>query len=318
MRALRSVASAALSILLLGTSAPGLAAENPSSKDHPWTFNSKFFPREVIVLPGVFSPSEAESLVLPFMKENAKLFQGKRVLEIGTGSGVISTYAALLGATKVVGTDIADNAVESLRTNAKRFGVSEVVEARIVPPSDLSAYSVLAPDEQFDVIISNPPYSLDLDATENSAVIDKGDLGFSIVQGLPQHLAPDGTAVLYYGSLFYHLAMVKYARHSGWEVKHHRPWRLYAWEVVPLFNTYLARFLKKEGLPQDAFEFDLDEPHTVQWLEVHDLGREPRRPLLPGNGTTDYSGMMVLRRPAEGVKPAVPTRAPAAASTAAP
>jgi predicted RNA methylase len=298
-----------LPVLCTAISQRGLAADNPSSKDHRWTFKSRFFDQEVVVLPGVFSPFEAEMMMLPFMKENAALFRGKRVLEIGTGSGVISVYAAKLGATKVVATDIAENALGSLRENAQRFGVSEIVEGRLVPLTDLSAYSVIRPDEQFDVIISNPPYSLDLDATENSAVVDKGDLGFSIVQGLEKHLAPEGTAVLYYGSLFYHLAMVKYARHGGYEVTHHRPWRLYAWEVEPLFNTYLARFLQKEGLPADAFRFDLDEPHTVQWLEVHALGREPRKPLLPGNGQTDYSGMMVLRRPAPGTSPASPTPA---------
>src|SRR5262245_1022952 len=105
--------------------AAATAAENPSSKDHPWTFNSAHLGKDVVVLPGVFSPFEAEMMMLPFMKENAKLFSGKRVLEIGTGSGIISVYAGVLGAAKVVGTDIAENAVKSLEQNAKRFGLTQ-------------------------------------------------------------------------------------------------------------------------------------------------------------------------------------------------
>jgi predicted RNA methylase len=294
--------SFALSTLLLfATQAAlprGAVAENPSSRDHTWTFKSDYLDRDVVVLPGVFSPVEANLEMLPFMKENAGLFRGKRVLEIGTGSGIISVYAGVLGAKQVVGTDIAGNAIASLEQNAKRFGLKNV-EARLVPPSDMSAYSVIKPDEKFDVIISNPPYSLDLDATENSAVVDTGDLGFSIVRGFERHLADGGTAILYYGSLFYHLAMVKFARSSGYEVTHHRPWRLYGWEMEPLFNSYLARLLQSEKLPRDAFRFDLDEPYTIQWMEVSPFGREPRRPLLPGNSRRDYAGMMVIRRPAK-------------------
>jgi SAM-dependent methyltransferase len=278
-------------------------AENPSSRDHTWTYKSSYLDKDIVVLPGVFSPFEAEVQMLPFMSENQGLFRGKRVLEIGTGSGIISVYAAVLGAKKVVGTDIAENAVASLEQNAKRFGVAKRVKARLVPPTDMSAYSVIEPDEEFDVIISNPPYSLDLDATENSAVVDTGDLGFSIVRGFKEHLAPEGTAILYYGSLFYHLAMVKFARYSGYEVAHHRPWRLYAWEAGPLFNTYLGRLLQSEDLPRDAFRFDLEEPDTVQWLEVNKHGRERRAPLLPGNSRRAYAGMIVVRRPGAAAEP---------------
>ncbi|MBM4267737.1 MAG: methyltransferase [Deltaproteobacteria bacterium] len=252
--------------------------------------------------------------MLPFLEENAELFRGKRVLEIGTGSGIISVYAAVLGASKVVATDIDPNAIESLRRNAERFGKSDVVEGRLVPESDISAYSVIQPGEQFDIIVSNPPYSLDLDATENSPVIDTGDLGFSIVRGLDEHLAPGGTAMLFYASLFYHLTMVKYAEHEGWDVANHRPWMLFAWEVEPLFNTYLRRLLAREGVKADDMKFDNLEPHTIQHLRVDPMGREKRKPLLPGNSDKDYPGMMVLRRGAGGADAAKPTPAAEPAS----
>ncbi len=145
---------------------------------------SCFLEEGILGRPGIFDPGEAERFVLPFMAENAERFAGRRVLEIGTGSGVIGLYAARLGASAVVATDIDPLAIEVARLNAERLGVASVMDVRLVPPEDLSAYSVIRPEEKFDVIISNPPYSLDYAAEENSPVVDRGDLGLSIILGL--------------------------------------------------------------------------------------------------------------------------------------
>lgn len=250
---------------------------------------------EVVVLPGVFHPIEAEILVLPFMKENAKLFAGKRVLEIGSGSGVVSVYAAKLGAKHVVSTDISEQAVATTKLNAERFGVGDVVEPRLVPASDVSAYSVIKPDEQFDVIISNPPYSLDLDAPKNDAVTDTGDLGFSIVRGLDQHLAPDGKVILLYGSMFYHLTMVKFGRYQGYEVRYHRPLGLTEWESEALFNSYLGRLLAREKVDPKAFRFSNHDPGIIAGT-FGDPKDKHVKPLFPGNSNRYYPGMMVMER----------------------
>lgn len=276
-----------------GTSAIGTASVET-------TVHSAHLGGELTVLPGVFHPVEAELLVLPFMKENRERFAGKRVLEIGSGSGIVSVYAAKLGATKVVATDVNERAVETTKRNAAKFAVAAVVEPRLVPRSDMSAYSVIAPDETFDMIVSNPPYSLDLDAPTNDAVTDTGDLGFSIVRGLQTHLAPGGAAVLLYGSLFYHLAMVKFARYCGYEVRHHRPRGLTEWEAETLFNHYLARLLEREKVPRGAFRFDRTEPGTVQGIGFLSRGRVT--PLFPGNSEKYYPGMIVIERKSSGAK----------------
>ena len=52
---------------------------------------------------------------------------GDRVLDVGTGSGVLATAAALLGASAVDGVDIEPVAVRSARENAERNGVGAVV-----------------------------------------------------------------------------------------------------------------------------------------------------------------------------------------------
>jgi release factor glutamine methyltransferase len=218
-----------------------------------------FFEKKIIVLPGVFEPEEAQYLVLPLMAANAELFRNKRVLEIGTGSGVVGIYAAKLGASAVVVTDINENAIASAKLNAERLGVASLIDQRLVSGTDTTAYAVIQANEVFDVIISNPPYSLDLDATSNNAVTDQGDLGFSIVDGLKEHLSSDGVAALFYDSFFYHLVMVKYAEHLGYAVESRRPTIMTAWATETLLNSYLARLLEHRGLSPDTFRFDRDK-----------------------------------------------------------
>lgn len=259
-------------------------------------FRSAFFDgAELVVLPGVFEPTEAEEGVLPFMRANRERFEGRSVLEIGTGTGIIGAYAARLGAARVVATDISEAAIENASRNAERLGFGDVIELRLVPQTDPSAYSVIGPGETFDVIVSNPPYSLDLAADENSAVTDRGDLGFSIVRGLDAHLKPGGVAMLLYGSLFYHQVMVKFARHSGFVVRDHTPFFLSLLEAETLFNAYLARLLEHEGLEPDALRFDVEQDASLSRIRV---AKTPAAPpaLLPGNPPRWYHGMIVIQR----------------------
>jgi SAM-dependent methyltransferase len=261
-------------------------------------FSSKHLGGEVVVLPGVFHPIEAEVRMLGYMKENADRFAGKRVLEIGTGSGIVSVYAAKLGAKKVVATDIDPQAIKTAQLNAEKFGVGSIVEARLVPLSDMSAYSVIKDGETFDTIISNPPYTLDLDAKNNDPLFDTGDLGFSIIRGLDKRLAPGGKAILLYATMFYHLAMVKFAEHSGFEVRYHQPSGLTGYESQILFNSYLARLLAREKVDPTAFRFT-NQPGP--------LNANPKK-AVNSLGASAPTGMMVIERklPVEGAAPSAP------------
>jgi len=219
-------------------------------------YESPVLGESIFVERGVFWPVEAEGAVAPFMRAHPELFRGKRVLEIGGGAGLIGLYAAKLGAERVVVTDISRPAIRTIRRNARDLGFESVVEARLVAGPDTSAYAVMKPGETFDTIISNPPYSLDLDAAGNTAVVDTGDLGVSIIRQLDERLAPGGTAVLLYQSLFYHQFIIKFARHLGFEVEHDHPATMLPWQIEALFNSYLQKLLTREEIPTDAFVFD--------------------------------------------------------------
>ena len=77
---------------------------------------------------------------------------GKKVADVGTGSGILALAAARAGATSVVAIDINPNAAESAAQNAYVNGLGGRVMA---VGSDL--LSGLAPTAKFDVILSSPP-----------------------------------------------------------------------------------------------------------------------------------------------------------------
>jgi release factor glutamine methyltransferase len=77
---------------------------------------------------------------------------GKRVADVGTGSGILALAAARAGAASVVAIDINPNAAGAAAENAHANGFSKRVTA--VASNLLSA---LAPRPLFDVILSSPP-----------------------------------------------------------------------------------------------------------------------------------------------------------------
>jgi release factor glutamine methyltransferase len=77
---------------------------------------------------------------------------GKRVLDVGTGSGILALAAARAGAEAVIAADINPNAALSAAENARANGVGDRVGGLC---SNL--LSALAPRPLFDVILSSPP-----------------------------------------------------------------------------------------------------------------------------------------------------------------
>jgi len=96
--------------------------------------------------------------------------EGKSVLDVGTGSGILAIAAAKRGASPVVAVDVDPLAVEAARENADRNGVA-------IPVGSGSAADVPG---RFDFVIANIV----------SAVLQQ------IASDLVARLAPRGTLVL--------------------------------------------------------------------------------------------------------------------------
>jgi methylase of polypeptide subunit release factors len=78
--------------------------------------------------------------------------KGKRVIDVGTGTGILALAAARAGAQYVVAADINPNAARNAAENARANGFGERVSGIC---SNLLA--ALAPRPLFDVILSSPP-----------------------------------------------------------------------------------------------------------------------------------------------------------------
>ena len=72
---------------------------------------------------------------------------GERVLDVGCGSGVLGLCALQLGASRVVATDTAADAVEATRRNAALNGMDGRVEATLAPLQEI--------EDAFDVVVAN-------------------------------------------------------------------------------------------------------------------------------------------------------------------
>ncbi len=127
---------------------------------------------------------------------------GHRALDLCTGSGALAISLALeRPGAQVTATELSPEALAVARENAARLGA-----AVTLLEGDL--YAPLAPEEKFDVIVSNPPYVPrgELDTLppevrrEPRLALDGGDDGLAIsrriVAEAPVRLRPGGTLVL--------------------------------------------------------------------------------------------------------------------------
>jgi len=129
----------------------------------------------------------------------------ERILDVGTGSGIIAlSLAAKFPDSKVLAVDISDDALALAKENAARLGLTERVEFQ---KGDL----LESLDERFDLIVANLPYV----STEDRHLLARevlhdpevalfgGPAGDEIVRRLieqaPTHLNPGGLLALEIG-----------------------------------------------------------------------------------------------------------------------
>ena len=102
----------------------------------------------VVVDDGVYEPADDTFMLCA----NLEITPGERMLEIGTGCGLVTILAAKAGA-QVVATDLSERAVQNARKNVVLHKYEPVVEIR---QGDL--FAPIRPDEQFSLLVFNPPY----------------------------------------------------------------------------------------------------------------------------------------------------------------
>ena len=119
---------------------------------------AEFYGLPFYVNRGVLIPRPETEHLVDKVVELAPLFRRPRVADVGTGSGAIAiALAQELPDAQITATDISVAALDVARENAKRNGVADRVR--------LVEGDLLAPvaGEQFDIVVSNPPYVAERD-----------------------------------------------------------------------------------------------------------------------------------------------------------
>ncbi|KIZ18540.1 methyltransferase [Streptomyces natalensis] len=146
---------------------------------------------------GVFSPARGEYVDLV---AEAPLPGTELAFDIGTGTGVLACVLARRGVRRIVATDQDPRALACARENTERLGVAgqvEVVEADLFPAG------------RAPLVVCNPPW---VPAKPTSpverAVYDPGNrMLHGFLDGLADHLTPDGEGWLILSDLAEHLGL---------------------------------------------------------------------------------------------------------------
>jgi release factor glutamine methyltransferase len=127
--------------------------------------NCEFYGFDFAVSPAVLIPRPETELLVEKVVELASSLEAPRIIDLGTGSGCIAvSLAKLIPKAQLVATDISAAAIAVARSNAQRHQVSERIEFRL---ADMTQPIGLIDSENFDIVVSNPPYVLE---SEKSAL----------------------------------------------------------------------------------------------------------------------------------------------------
>lgn len=140
----------------------------------------------------VYEPREDSFLLV----HNLPDVKGKKVLDVGTGSGILAIEAAERGG-RVVAVDVNPDAIKTARENALKNAVG--IEFRV---SDLFSNV----PEKFEVLLFNPPYLPYEDRfDENAPIWCGGKTGREVLERFakeaPAHLNPNGTVAIVFSSI---------------------------------------------------------------------------------------------------------------------
>ena len=111
---------------------------------------ASFYGLDFYIEKGVLIPRFDSEILLELCLEILKEKSYKNILEIGFGSGILSIVLALKTGSKITAVDISKKALKVAKINAKRHGVSHLIDFKLADFKSLKA--------EFDFIFSNPPY----------------------------------------------------------------------------------------------------------------------------------------------------------------
>lgn len=167
----------------------------------------EFYNLRFAVTPAVLIPRPETELVVMEAIRLAKTISTPRVVDVGTGSGVMAvTMARFVPAANVTAIDLSPDALAIAQQNAQTLGVASRI--RFLQGDLLTPVA----GEMFDLVMSNPPYipsevmstlSESVKKYEPQLALDGGPGGLQVIEKLANqahgHLKPGGYLILEIG-----------------------------------------------------------------------------------------------------------------------
>lgn len=201
--------------------------------------HTEFYGLDFQVREGVLIPRpETEELVRWIAESPAP--DNPAVLDVGTGSGCIAvTLARLIPESRITAVDISEKALSIARENARRLDAK--VDFR---QGDALGELFPGQREQFDLIVSNPPYI----PRSEKASIRVNVTGYEPAEAL---FVEDGDPLIFYRAIARNARRL--LRPGG---------RLY-FEIHENFADETFRMLTREGFPDTAVRRDLNDKNRM-------------------------------------------------------
>lgn len=157
---------------------------------------------------GVFSPVRGEYVDLVAQTKLPAAAKPARVLDVGTGTGVLAAVLARRGL-QVVATDLSPAALVCAAENLERLGVAERVKLQ---QADLYVKG------RFGLVVCNPPWVPAQPSSPLEAAVYDPDSRMlrGYLAGLVAHLAPQGEGWLILSDLAEHLGLRSRDELLGW------------------------------------------------------------------------------------------------------
>jgi S-methylmethionine-dependent homocysteine/selenocysteine methylase/tRNA1(Val) A37 N6-methylase TrmN6 len=243
-----------------------VSAERPETEiasaiPHAWVDESgrKLYPLpfpEIVCDPNVFHPTQGSFLIWKHLFRTG-LGKGKRCLEIGCGSGILSAQLALNGAEHVHAIDIQSEAVANTLANCFRNGVAGRVSANV---TDLYTYT---PDQKYDVVIASL-YQMPVDPLGDLSSHRPVDFWGRnqvdhLISVLPELLKDDGVAYVMQISILGQLRSAELLERARLDSK---LIDFSFFEFSPVFCQNIEQILRVEQL-SDAYHLTFGESNVL-------------------------------------------------------
>lgn len=204
----------------------------------------EFYGFEFMVSPAVLIPRPETELLVEKVVELAAPFATPHIIDLGTGSGCIAvTLAKLIANAQVVAIDISTAALAIAQANAKKLGVTDRVVFRLADMTEPNG------DEQFDIVVSNPPYVLETERPSLQPEVRDWEPAEAL------YVKDDG--------LKFYRSIIDYCK------KHLLPGGLVACEMASQRSTTIEKLFRAAGLHQVQIIQDL------AGFDRHVIGQKP-------------------------------------------